>query len=521
MTDKSNSDEPDSSASGNRPRPNIRRPKPRPKGLAGIASASNVDKTSGPVTRRPSTNVDKNKTNTNVDNPQAARPQQHTNVDKKEEQGHQPNTNVDNYDSEAPTPQSFQFPGAQTNTKRDPSKPKGPSKEVLERIQASKRQLMTDNRDLDQNKGASPSRPSPSPFANTKHTTISKKTSAQYLNRGRLLINRYKREQSIPLDYDDFDAHEFVLWLLSQKPTLKSSTWRVYRQAAYHTLQAKPDDDIEDALELLNNDISGRDPEDDVSSADETDENDNEPKRRSYRTSAKKEKRFPKAELEKYLAFLQYKSRSKLAPVLTDLLIASIYCGLRPIEWRATAFETSRDPSTQKLYAWLYVLNAKTTNARGNGLVRTLDLSDVPARILNAIKRTSERGLSWFEEGKYEEMQSQISQLVYQIGDTLYPRRKKHFSLYSCRHQFIANMKSVMEPEEVSALAGHVVTKTAQQNYGKKRAAWSPGDLRYHAKPIDEEVETVRKTASFYKDRIEKLKMAGLIHGNTDESWPT
>lgn len=84
---------------------------------------------------------------------------------------------------------------------------------------------------------------------------MSDKTSSQYLSRGRLLVNRYKREQGIPLEYDGFDPNEFVKWLLSLKPRLKSSTWRVYRQAAYYTLMAMPDPDIDRALAAIDNDI--------------------------------------------------------------------------------------------------------------------------------------------------------------------------------------------------------------------------------------------------------------------------
>ncbi|MHA6347629.1 hypothetical protein [Roseivivax sp. CAU 1761] len=198
----------------------------------------------------------------------------------------------------------------------DPSKPPGPDPEILKRVKAAKKKLETANRHLDQNAGASPSMKSPSAFAR-ENTTVSKNTSSQYLNRGRMLINRYKREQGIPQDYDDFSAVEFVAWLISTKPDLKSATWRVYRQAAYHTLRGKPDSDIDVALDMLDNDIV---------------EGDETAGRKSWRqdrlarkTSSMKERKFPKAELDMVYAYLQYKSRSKVAPILRDWLEASVH----------------------------------------------------------------------------------------------------------------------------------------------------------------------------------------------------
>lgn len=239
------------------------------------------------------------------------------------------------------------------------------------------------------------------------------------------------------------------------------------------------------------------------------------------KTSSMKEKKFPKAELDVVFAHLQYKSRSRMVPILRDWLEAPVHAGLRPIEWRAIAFQTYQDPKTRKQYNWLYVRNAKATNVRGNGVVRTLDLSDLPTPVLNAIHRISERGLTWQEENRFDNVKSQVAQLLYTIGEDIFPRRKKHFSLYSCRHQFVANMKSVLTPAEVSALSGHVVTKTARQSYGRTQSAWSLEDIGPHARLVPDEVATVQQSADFYEDRVEKLKLAGVYHGNMSSEFPS
>jgi hypothetical protein len=392
--------------------------------------------------------------------------------------------------------------------------PTGPSKKVLEKIQKSKTELERNNKSLDQNSQSTSSRESKSYFASKHIKTISEKTSSQYLERARLLVNRYKREQNIPLEVNDLDPKEFVIWLLSLKPTVKASTWRVYRQAAYHMLEGIPED-IDDAIHLLDKDVTENDQK-----AGKRENWEGKVQRGEHKTSSMKEKKFPKQDFEKVLAFLQYASRSKMAPVLGDWLIATIHTGLRPIEWRATSIERFMDPQSNREHIWLYVINAKATNMRANGVVRTIDISDIPRKVLTHIERMSENGLKWYGEGRFDSVQSQIGQLLYSINERIFPKKKKHYALYSCRHQFIANMKEIFSPEEVSALSGHAVTKTAVQNYGKKRSSWGPAILQKHAKPIQSEVATVRKTAEFYNDRMEKLKQAGVIHGNNDPEFP-
>ena len=421
-------------------------------------------------------------------------------------------TNVDKLASfKAPNLNLSLFP--QDSKAKAVGKPKGPNANVIKKISEGKKVLKDKHKDSSLVVGAKESRESKSFYASKHIKTISEKTSSQYLERSRLLVNRYKKEQNIPAEIDDFDPTEFVLWLLSLKPLVKSSTWRVYRQAAYHMLEGMPAD-IEDAIRILDNDIIENDER-----AGKRENWEGKISRGEHKTASMKEKRFPKKDFDKVLAYLQYASRSKLAPILRDWLIATIHTGLRPIEWRATSVEKFRDEFGRP-WIWLYVINAKASNNRGNGVVRTLDISNLPSETLSSIERMSENGLNWFQEGKYDSMQSQVGQLLYNVGEKIFPNKNKNYALYSCRHQFIANMKDLMTPEEVSALSGHAVTKTAIQNYGKKRSSWGPSEIGKHSKPIPEEVATVRKTAKFYNERISNLQKAGLVHGNTDTEFP-
>jgi hypothetical protein len=408
--------------------------------------------------------------------------------------------------------QNFPTPAKDTPAKASPS---GPSEEVLEKILRGKNRLANNNKDLDQNSGASKSRNSPSAFAR-RDGTLSRVSSDKYLKRGRQLINRYRRENSLDSEFDEFSAVDFVNWVLSIKPTLASSTWRVYRVSCLHTLAGKPDDDIELALAKLENDIV----ESSISTVQSIDEAN---LTTGHKTSAHKEKRFPKHHFDKVVAFARYKSRSRLAPVLIDWLVASINTGLRPVEWRATQVERVHDKKNKKDIILLYVLNAKTTNNRGNGVIRTLDISNLKSKELLSIERMSKNGLAWYEAGKFGTRQSQVSQLLYTIIDRLSKnaRKKRYYSLYSCRHQFVANLKTVLSPAEVSALSGHSTTKTAQNNYGRASSAWSYDDFTPHVLPIAEEVATVKSVHDFYERRMKELSNVGIHHGNLSTDWPT
>ena len=49
--------------------------------------------------------------------------------------------------------------------------------------------------------------------------------------------------------------------------------------------------------------------------------------------------------------------------------------------------------------------------------------------------------------------------------------------MYSFRHQSIANMKRLYEPEEVAALVGHGTDLTAYEHYGARRNGYFNKDV--------------------------------------------
>lgn len=343
--------------------------------------------------------------------------------------------------------------------------------------------------------------------------TRSEKTHEGYLVRGRQLIARYRRHAGLgrsgALTLED--PIDFVNWFFSLKPNLTAAAWRPYRQSAKAILATIPHDDSEKAVAMIEADYS----EAAHTSVREPEPEELKPKpgrKLPRRTSALKEKRFPKADFDRVVSYLRYVNRSKHADSLVDWMIAGVSTGLRPIEWQATDLEIRDNPDTpygREVY--LYVVNAKATNGRANGAHRTIDLTGFTDETLEAVQRMSERGMQWLQEGRYDDMQSQHSQLLYNACATLFREKPKVYALYSLRHQFVANAKNFHEPAAISAMCGHIVTDTAMVSYGKKRSGWGPDEVVDRAEPLPEEVATVRQQHKFFDEHLRHRQEAGLV----------
>lgn len=414
---------------------------------------------------------------------------------------------VDNMDSfDAPPAGQYIEPARLTILKGPqayrPQGRSGPDKEVARLLREAKKQQLVDRaraRGRDPNEGAEEV---------VKGVTRSAKTQQQYIDRGNQLLARYRRERGMLQDnLLALDTVEFADWVLSLKPTLKPTTWRPYKQSAKAVLSTLPDSD--QAIEILDADTveSGSEPERKPSKERKAKGGRDLPRR----TSALKAKSISKPDFDRIVNYLRFLSSSKYGHTLADWLVAGLATGLRPVEWMATSLEVSEDPDAPRgRYVWLYVLNAKSTNGRGNGAARTIDLSNVRDETVDAIRRMTERGREWLVLGTYGDIQGQCAQLMYNTAERMFPGRKLSYSLYTTRHQFIANAKSYHPPEAVSAMAGHGVDNTAAENYGKKRSAWNMDDIEDKASPLPEEVATVKRRHTFYEDRVKMREAAGL-----------
>ena len=203
--------------------------------------------------------------------------------------------------------------------------------------------------------------------------------------------------------------------------------------------------------------------------------------------------------------------RETLLKKLTrNFFLANIIVGLRPIEWLDTKIlvggeaidslamsdplaglsmkhmETLRDRGIT-----LIVKNAKATNGRSHGETRELTIDpSIPNEYLTCIFS------HWFSvqqiadgfahtcefsgndrESRFFEFYSSCRFCLYKIVKRLWPRKKKIISLYSTRHQSIADAKTVLSKKEVAAC------------YGKKRYGTSS---RVFVTASEENIEKVK-----------------------------
>lgn len=270
-------------------------------------------------------------------------------------------------------------------------------------------------------------------------------TVSIYLKRAKNLAKRAKKELGLGPD-EPLDARQFAAWLADLKPSLSKASWRQYKSAAICFLERFDEEEALQAVDFLRE-------IDSVGCV-----------KGSNKTSGSKLKRFPWRDFQKITDYLRTHPGKWHRPLL-DWLVSASLTGLRPQEWvDATVSRLGEE-------AALVVRNAKVTNGRSHGPTRTLLLGSLATEEVETIARHIERARQWAGMDQFSDFYGGCALTLYYISRKLWPRRVKHMTLYSCRHQFTANAKaSGFSTAEVAAMMGHRVDTTATRHYGKKAA---------------------------------------------------
>ena len=316
------------------------------------------------------------------------------------------------------------------------------------------------------------------------------KSQANLLERGKLLLKRYKREEGLSLADTDLDPCLFVDWLTALRLFWKPSSWRLYKAAAFAVIERLPQNGRDEAIARLTG--SGR----------------IETKaRRQYKQSRAKDPKLSKDRAELILAgdyrkLITRLRKTSCAPSLIepleDWLVAGLHTGVLPAEWPLVELEKGLDRQGRR-HVWLHVANATAT-----GVQRTLDISRYSDPTLSAIERMVNRSEQWAREGTTARHQSEVAKALDDICAEIFPDRRIRFSLFTVRHQFIANMKAVWRDEAVvSALIGQLIVKTGRAHYTKVRAAWSAEEIREVPVPPKRSVDRFQMLLAMYRERAE------------------
>lgn len=300
---------------------------------------------------------------------------------------------------------------------------------------------------------------------NFHQKTRNEKTKNDYLLRAKQLIKRAKKELHL-IEDETLDVRQLVIWLNEHKKNINRESWRYYKSSVIYYLENYEDQEAAmEALDFLR-DITS------IGALTYTE-----------KTSSLKLKKITFEDWLKLDTYLDSKN-NKWHAELRAWLRASIITGLRPVEWlNSHFFEYEGKPA-------LKILNAKNTNGRSHGETRTLILEGVNKDDIQAIKTHLNSVRTFSGMGEYDYFYRGCAIALYKACRKCWPRRKKHITLYSTRHQFSANAKSSgFSKIEVAAMMGHAVDITATIHYGRKQA----GNEKLGVSPIDEDVSRVRK----------------------------
>ena len=314
--------------------------------------------------------------------------------------------------------------------------------------------------------------------------TLAPITVASYNKRARQLWSKWRIE-SWP-DVEVSDPFCFVRWMKETKQNWKAATWRQNKAAAIFSMTAERGafwplsfpQELEEAVLLLEKETQAG-----------TNANSN-------KTSSLKARRVLPKEivvLERYFAA----SRSKYAHLIRCYFKVGTECGLRPVEWADARVLQSLDGKII-----LRAQNAKKTFGRSHGEYRTLTWNNPPigfkkdllawlALVESVSGRDKMARLRW--EAVLEGMRDELARACRRI----WPKRKRHITLYSVRHEAAAIWKLYYRPEEVAALLGHATDETAYRHYGRILASRGGIALSLHdllPTPSRDEVNRVRRS---------------------------
>lgn len=249
-------------------------------------------------------------------------------------------------------------------------------------------------------------------------------------------------------DQSKVNPSEIARWLIAHKCTYCASTYRQYRAALRMWIDEGDHPARANAIEILSsvNDVAHL------------------KRHLSTRTSSTKDKKLSDSDRDSIIDWLRdHPSRYSVALIV--LLHIGTQVGLRPCEWKSAHVDRNEDGP-----AVLKVVNAKSTNGRSNGDVRTLLINGLSVGMVDVINQFIINIRKLDELGKWDNLYNGCRKTLYRACRTLWPHRKKFPTLYSLRHQFCADAKSSgMTKTEVAALMGHGSSATAAEHYGKRR----------------------------------------------------
>ncbi|MBE0420503.1 hypothetical protein EI165_10260 [Pseudoalteromonas nigrifaciens] len=289
--------------------------------------------------------------------------------------------------------------------------------------------------------------------------TKTDETKNAYLLRAKSITSHFQRKVGRTMEPDD---PEFIPYFLARTKNKSQSNWRQLKASMIHYFEVTGQNKL--ASKLLNMEVNHED---------------TTSKSLFNLTSSKKKKSVSDAELKKIGKYLITTGGSSTPPAYDKALMCmfngSIATGLRPVEWSTAEIIDVAPENIELAPPILKVKNAKSTNGRSYGEYRYLGLSDLSEINMNfvrlAIRFCSNPVNKYGESITFPEFYKNCRGRFYNVINHVFNKPKDNrITLYSARHQFIANLKIAGYPlEEIACLVGHGNDLTASKHYGKRR----------------------------------------------------
>jgi hypothetical protein len=304
-------------------------------------------------------------------------------------------------------------------------------------------------------------------------------TLAQYHERARILLRRYCDDCKSPVELENIDLQHLAEWLLAKRLTWKPQTWRFYRTALSDFLGRIDRWDAARALAIL------RAEDEDYATlvGDKT-------------NVSQRVKFFSLHDFHNAVSYCANKFGKQSDHTLGDYLQANLAVGLRPWEFLTSEMRCipdKRAPFGRQV--WLFVCNAKFSAGHANGPVRAIDLSALSGTQIQAIQRTIQGARMQHEITCYNDWLRTSNNVLHRLFKRGVTTHK--YSMYSVRHQAVANWKLVYDHISVAALCGHATPTTAKVHYGSVKSAWSAARVKdFLVRPSQADIQRL-------KDRLE------------------
>ncbi len=308
-----------------------------------------------------------------------------------------------------------------------------------------------------------------------KERTKTQDTIAEYTSR---VVTMAKR---VECSFNSQDFPDALLnQLLIEKANISKATWFKKKASLIYYFEQRNRRDLIDKLQAIG-------PDGALS--------------KTTNTSARKKKSLTEIEEVRIRDELQRMSQDTTS--WGRQLLAYTECilttGMRPIELHGAhlfndqkAFLDSGNQAEQYTGDWpmLQVHNGKQTNGRSFGEKRHIDLSELNDRQMLFIKIALSYAHSLTtpadQSTDYTKYYNALRQAFSRVISKLFTGRSRYISLYTYRHQCIADMKADggYSLLQIAAIVGHGNDLTATEHYGRKRSGRGRGE-KVRANDVD------------------------------------